>query len=211
MTALDSRYIVGIELGEYFVDPRTTLPLSGGKIFFYKDLARSIPKLVYQLSGSPPNYEYEPLPNELTLSDAGTIVNANEVECSIYYFPWDADGNLERYFIRVEASDGFVVKEFQAWPNNFDAGDTPTGEAGTSENQVSNSQFVDVDFNSDYGVTITFDGAVTNEDYQIAPDWFLRVSSNAAGSIIVGRTALSGSLNVPTNPPFMLTVSPQGT
>lgn len=210
MANLDPLYIVGLELGEYFVDPRTGLPLSNGKIYFYKDLARAIPKLVYRLSGSPPNYEYLALPNYMELSAAGTIVDDNGDEVSIYYYPWNADGDIERYYIRVEAEDGETIKEFQAWPNNFEGSVTPGGSAASVENQIANSQFVDVLFNSELGVTIEFDGPVSAAEYEIAPDWKLRVSSNAAGSIIVGRTALEGSLNVPTNAPFMLSISPQG-
>lgn len=210
MANLDPLYIVGIELGEYFVDPRTGLPLSNGKIYFYKDLARAIPKLVYRLSGSPPNYQYLALPNYMELSAAGTIVDDNGDEVSIYYYPWNADGDIERYYVRVEAEDGETIKEFQAWPNNFEGSITPGGSAASVENQIANSQFVDVLFNPDLGVTIEFDTAVSAAEYEIAPDWKLRVSSNAAGTIIVGRTALEGSLNVSTNPPFMLSVSPQG-
>lgn len=210
MANLDPLYIVGIELGEYFVDPRTALPLSGGTISFFKDLARVVPKPVYRLSGSPPNYEYLALPNSMELSDAGTIIDALGNEVSIYYFPWDADGNVERYYIVVKASDGETIKEFQAWPNNFEGGTTPTDASSSSENQVTNPQFGDVLFNPEHGITYQFTGAISAQEFEVAPGWNLRVSSSASGAIIVGRTSLEGSLNIPTNPPFILSIAPQG-
>ena len=208
--ATATRYVFGNNLNEYFVDKDTGLPLSGGKVYFFRDTARNVGKLVYQQTGSPPNYTYTALPNPITLSSVGTIDNGLGSNVAIYYFPYDDDGNLDLYYIVVTDSVGNVQLVREAWPD-IEATDNPFGQpSGEVGNQISNSQFVDVDFNDLYGSTISFSTPLTAETFDIAPGWQLIVSSSGSGSIDVGRLSLQGSLNINTNPPYALTVLPSG-
>lgn len=203
--ALDERYIVGINLEEYFVDNETGLPLSEGTIEFWVDTSRSTPKAVFQLTGSPPNYTYDQLPNPITLSSVGTIVNNSGTNIAVYYYPFDAEGEIQLYYIVVRDADGVVQLIREAWPNITPAAD-PTKTENSISNELSNSQFVDVLFEPEYGMDITFAGALSEVAYAIAPSWDLVISSNGAGNVTVNRTAIAGSANVVTNPPYRIEV-----
>lgn len=204
MAGLDPSYIVGINLGEVFVDNTTGLALSGGEIFFYQDSARSIPKTVYELTGSPPNYTYSALPNPITLSAVGTIVNNSGTNVAVYYHPYDAQGDIQNYFVLVKSADGVRQFEREAWPNVTPTS-SPSGEgANTTQNEISNSQFVDITFPTDTGLEISWTGALSETTYTIGPDWDLVIEASGTGMVTVSRNAIAGSLNVITNPPFVL-------
>lgn len=204
MAGLDPSYIVGINLGEVFVDSITGLALSGGEISFYQDSARSIPKTVYELTGSPPNYTYSALPNPITLSAVGTIMNNIGNNVAVYYHPYDAQGDIQNYFIVVKSADGTTQFEREAWPNVTPTS-SPSGQgANTTQNEISNSQFVDITFPTDTGLEISWTGALSETTYTIGPDWDLVIEASGTGMVTVNRNAIAGSLNVITNPPFVL-------
>ncbi len=121
--ALDSRLIIASDLQSYIVDKDTGLPLSAGVIKFFKDQARTIPKNVYKLSGSPPNYSYVSLGNEITLSSVGTVQDDDTGDDIIlYYFPYegtpdDSDSTIELYYVTVESALGVNQFTREAWPN----------------------------------------------------------------------------------------------
>lgn len=204
---IDSRYVVAVDLEEYFVDKDTGQPLSGGQIFFYQDDNRVVPKSVFELTGAPPNYTYTALPNPITLSSVGTVSDNSGTNTPIYYFPYDVTGNIQLYYIVVTNSLGVVQFTRQAWPNTV-AMVNPPGMTGTNiTNVLSNPQFVDVSFLPATSITITIAGASTTT-YNIAPDWTLVVTTSGAGSIQVQRTAIAGSAQYPGNPPYTLTITP---
>lgn len=203
--ALDERYMVGINLEEYFVDNETGLPLSEGSIEFWVDTSRSTPKPVFQLTGSPPNYTYDQLPNPITLSSVGTIVNNSGTNIAVYYYPFDEEGAIQLYYIVVRDSSGAVQLIREAWPNITPAAD-PTRTENSVSNELGNSQFVDVLFDPEYGMDITFAGALSEVAYSIAPDWDIVISSNGAGNVTVNRTSIAGSENIVTNPPYQIEV-----
>lgn len=111
--ALDPRYVIlGSDLEQLFRDKDTGLPLSGGKVYFFEDDARTIPKPVYQLMGSPPNYTYVALPNPVTLNSVGAF------GVNVYALPYDmTTGNLELYFIQVYNSADVFQFSREAIPN----------------------------------------------------------------------------------------------
>jgi hypothetical protein len=210
--ALSDLYVTAVDLEEYFVDKDTGLPLAGGQIQFWVDGARTTPKLVYELTGDPTNsqgggYSYAPLPNPVTLSDVGTIQDANGNNIPVYYYPYDSNGQLQLYYIVVVNALGVVQFTREAWPNV-----TLSQVAGASEavstNQISNAQFSLLNLAGGATTqTISYSGNATNV-YQIAPGWTLSVNHTGAGSFTVARTSLTGSSDYPTNPNYWLTITP---
>jgi hypothetical protein len=196
-------------IGEYFVDNATGLPLAGGTIEYYADEARTIPKNVFELTGSPPNYTYTALPNPIQLSGVGTIVDANGVNVAVYYYPYDPFGNVENYYIVVKNAQGVIQLTRQAWPN-ITTNTGPIINNAETENEISNSQFVDVSFDLLNGANITSNTAVSNQYYNIAPGWKLLVSSSGAFVVEITRNALAGQDNIVTNPPYNLDILPEG-
>lgn len=214
--ALDTNFVVGINLNDYFVDKDTGLPLAGGKIYFKKDNNRSVGKYAYMLTGSPPNYTYTPLPNPVTLSSVGTVAVSptDDTNVAVYFYPYDEEGNLDLYFIQVTDSEGIsggnIQLERQAWPN-VSANTNPLGSvSGETDNQITNPQFSDVFFLQEEGTLLEWTGAITNQVFPIAPGWDLIVSASDTASIQVDRLELAGSLNINTNPPYALAVLPLG-
>lgn len=138
--SLNPDFMIAPNLQEYFVDKLLGTPLSGGMINFWIDSNRSVRKAIYTLSGSPPNYTYTQLPNPLELSSVGTPQDGLGNDIIIYYYPFDADGNIELYFIEVFDSDGNPQFTRQGWPNITEAA---AGEQGSDAfNYVPNGQFL---------------------------------------------------------------------
>lgn len=115
---LDSRFIIASDLASQFFDKDTGLPLAGGVITFYKDQARTDPKDVFQLSGSPPNYSYVSLGNQITLSATGLMQNEDTGQIIIlYYEPFDDSGKVELYYVTCYNADGVLQWTREGWPN----------------------------------------------------------------------------------------------
>lgn len=131
--AIDNRYVASRVLQQLMRDKDTGLPLSDGYIEFKKDNSRTDDKPVFQITGSPPNYSYIALPNPLTLTDFGSIADV------IYYFPYDADGNVERYFIQVFNSVNVLQFSLEAWPPGISADDS---DGSLITNIAGNGQFL---------------------------------------------------------------------
>jgi len=210
--ALDPHYITDGPLQEYFVDKDTGLPLSGGIVTFYRDSSRITPKAVYELSGSPPNYTYTPLPNPITLSSVGTFQDASGNDIVVYYYPWMADGvTPDLYYITVQDSHGVDQFTREAWPNSaIEGGSGPSGSSLPVQNQISNPQFSQIFINNVPTLspsTTTFTVTGSNKVFEVAPNWELIASSSGTDTVVVQRLALSGSLGAPTNPPFALSVT----
>lgn len=203
---LDPRYITGVGLEEYFVDKSTGLPLAGGRVTFYRDIARNVLKPVYQLEGAPPypGNPYVALPNPIILSDVGTLQDANGNNIPIYYFPYDDDDNIDLYYVTIENNQGTPQFTRQAWPNTTEE-DNPTSTQVSISNQLTNPQFATILFNNP--VTINITGAETRT-ISIAPGWDLTYTSTGATTIVVTQTAVAGTTAYPFNPPYTLTVTP---
>jgi len=140
--SLDPRYIPLYNLQQYFVDKATGGPLSNGRVYFYSDENRSIPKTVYELSSTTGTYTYVPLPNPVLLSSVGTPVDVNGNDIVIYAFPFNIiTGEPELYYVVVQDNLGRPQFTREAVPSNGSGGITPSSDAGIF-NYIPNGQFL---------------------------------------------------------------------
>lgn len=204
--ALDPRYFVTSDVDTYFVDKDTGLPLSNGTLTFYRDISRTTPKPVYQLSGFPPNYTYTSMGAIITLSAVGTVQNSGGDNEVIYYFPYDADGNLDLYYVVGADQDGNVQFTREGWPN-ITAADNPTTDIAAIPNQIANSQFSEIFINEGFTTSYNVTSA-TNQVCSLAPDWDFVISGS--GSVVVQRIPVAGNEKVVSSPPYILDVSLTG-
>lgn len=200
--ALDERYITNTSLNQYLVNKDTGLPLSNGTLTFYRDLSRNTLKPIYQLTGSPPNYSYTALPNPLTLSSVGTIQNAGGDNEMLYYYPYDDEGNLDLYYIVAKDSGGNTQFTREAFPNIAATAD-PSDDIASVTNQLSNPQFSRVFTNE--GLTTSYAVSGSALTFEFAPDWVFEIEGT--GTVTVSRTAVSGTLGIPTSPSYYITVT----
>lgn len=137
--ALNPSYVIAPSLEQYYVDKVTGAPLAAGIITFYSDINRTVLKPIFQLSGSPPNYSYTQLPNPIILSSVGTFTDNNGNDIIPYYFPYDANGNIELYYVTITDSLGNPQFTREGWPNITASG----GIEGTQiSNFIPDGQFV---------------------------------------------------------------------
>jgi len=136
--ALDTRYIPAFAFQELLVDKITGSPLAGGIITFYKDQARTQYKPIYQITGSTPNYTYTALPNPIMLSSVGTFQDGSGNDIIPYFYPYDASGAVELYYVTVYSSSGTLQFTRSGIPNTAESSD----EAIEETNYVPNGQFL---------------------------------------------------------------------
>lgn len=203
--ALDRHYIQAFTIEDVLLDKDTGAPMSGGLVYFYKDAQRSVLKPVYELTGTSPNYTYTQLPNPVVLSAIGTFEDADANPKIPYFFPYDADGNIELYYIYVTNSEGVFQFAREAQPYVFET-ELPPDQIISGDNELNNPQFVEVSFNPQVSYTYSFTAA-TNEEVQLAPNWTLVASGT--GSIVVERVALT-EVNTPSNPPYVIDINSSG-
>lgn len=207
--ATDPKYFVTSDVDTFFVDRSSGLPLSNGTLEFYRDVARNVPKPVYEINGATPNYNYDTeLPNPLTLSAVGTAQNAAGANVVIYYKPYIIDPSsgqeiVDLYYVVGKDQNGNVQFTREAWPTINSTGSTPpTSQAQLGENQISNPTFSNILINKGTPSTFVFSGPLT--EIEIAPDWTLVVQGN--GTVIVQQSELAGSAHIVSNPPYALDI-----
>lgn len=219
--AINPNFLVAaLDLSEVFVDKDTGEPLSGGIVTFYRDYDHITPKLVYtsQSNGVLPGpaYNYVPLPNPIVLSATGQFQDINGNNIPVYYYPVIGPNNtLDLYYITVTNAQGVQQFTRQAWPpNESTIQPPPVNSAGAISNQITNSQFLDVNFpllniamSPLVGYMFNYTGAGTTT-INIAPGWNLVFSYTGNGTITIGRTPIAGNVGLPYNPPYTLTIIP---
>jgi hypothetical protein len=204
-------------LQEGFLDKSTGLPLSFGLVFSYSDVNRTVLKPIFELSGSPPNYTYTPLPNPIILSGIGTIQDASGNDVIPYFYPFDALGNPELYYIVV--TDQFGVQQFtrQGFPNAASGSTPPIPVINYSQNAIPNGQFLlfnppasypTTAYTFNYGGTI---GSTTVND--VAPGgWDFEVSAGSTATYtITFNQLLATLLNPSASPRYEIEIVRSGT
>ncbi len=209
--ALNPLYVTGPELEDFFIDKDTGLPLAGGLVYFWEDASRTTPKLVYEISGSPPNYTYSALPNPIVLSSVGTFQDDTGNNIAVYYYPWDTSTPpvLQLYYISVYNSFGVEQFTREAWPYNLaiaSGGSTLNGQYNIS-NMLTNPGFAEVLFIPANGDVISFSGA-GSLSVAIAPGWTINITYTGTGTVTIAQNSITGSSSYPGNPPYSLTITP---
>jgi hypothetical protein len=205
---LDPHYIPAFSIEDVLLDKDTGAPLSGGLVYFEQDNQRGILKPVYQITGNSPDYTFTQLPNPITLSSIGTFEDALGNPVIPYFYPYDTNGDVELYYVRVTSSEGVPQFDREAVPYiSFQEDDDILS---VITNEISNPQFINVLFDTSSS-TYTYNvNAVTDEVINLAPDWDLIVSASGAGTITVSQLTPAGTLNIITNPGTILTISSSG-
>jgi hypothetical protein len=189
---LDPRYIPINSLQEYFVDKDSGFPLAAGKIYFWEDQARTIPKPVYQITGSPPNYTYSVLPNPVILSSVGTFADDSGNDIMGYYFPYDISGNLELYYVTVYSAGDVFQFSREGQPN---LASTSTVNDVSLLNYIPNGQFLEHIDLPNSGLI-----PVSGTDYAIPIAYGNWLFSSTANSTAVNHLTFT-RINSPTDNP----------
>ncbi len=201
--ALDERFIPLTSLNEYFVDKDTGAPLAAGTIESFRDNSRNTPKALFQLTGTPPNYTYTELDNPIVLSASGTVLNGAGDNVIAYAFPFDAQGDIDLYFLRAESSGSIEQWTREAIPN-LTAGNDPTSEEFPVTNQIANPQFSRTFINKGLANTYSVTAA-SDSEFIVAPDWFLVLTGT--GTVDIEVIPITGNDKIITSPPFVLDIS----
>jgi hypothetical protein len=196
-------YIPSKQFQEGILDKDTGKPLSTGKVYTFKDSARTEPKPLYRKVDSIPNNTYEPLPNPVILSNIGTF---NECTNDIipYFYPYDENGNLELYYIRVTNSEDVEQFTRVAQPNLSEL--TPEEEI-EEINYIPNGQFSS--HNDVPLIDILKDpGEITQAVTEIAPgNWtYERTEGSSAKDIVIFERFASASIDPTGNPRYAVRI-----
>ena len=205
--APNSLYIACFPLQEYFVNKDTGFPLAGGYVQFFSDPAFTVPKDVFKQSLVNNTWDYTNLGSTLVLSSVGTFIDDTGDDIIPFLYPYDAQGNIEYYFIRVWSGDPNIqgsVLQFtrQGWPPSLTQGSSPTDVFESSYNLFSNPQFSTVNFINDVGQTYHEINVSGNGSIDVAPGWSL--SYAGSGSLKLSQLELTTSET--TNPSYALQI-----
>ncbi len=206
MALPDKRYIAFQGVQTYFVGKDDAQALSGGYVQFFSDVARTVPKDVYQQVQAPgPIYSFVNIGSTITLSSIGTFMSPNDsTDIQVYAFPYDADGNIELYYLKVYSADDILQFTREAQPANTE-GLQDIGLFEGSGNAIENPQFVETFL--PYSLTRVYSVSGSNTETFVAPDW--SIISNGTGSITVTQLPIT-DITMPTSAPFALRISSSG-
>jgi microcystin-dependent protein len=203
--AIDPNYIPAFSIEDVLLDKDTGAPLSGGLVYFEQDDQRGVLKPIYQITGTSPNYSYTQLPNPMTLSSIGTFEDSLGNPVVPYFYPYDSEGDVEYYYVRVTSSEDVPQFTREAVPY---VGLQDNAEVlSVITNELSNPQFIDLTFPGSHVYSFS---AASQQVVNIAPDWDIIVTCPTTGTVTITQTAPAGSLNIPTNPGTILTISSAG-
>lgn len=185
--SIDANYILLYSLQQYFVDKTTGTALANGKLYFYKDNARTtLLKTVYKYDSV---NGYTALSNPVPLSGVGTPVDDDGNDIAIYVFPYtDSTASvIDLYYIVCKDSGGLTQFTREAIPNiesNTDSDDT------NLINYIPNGQFLLHNNIPATGTTVA--GEITTSITELAQGgwtWERGVSSSSTDVISFERYA----------------------
>ncbi len=205
--AIDSHYIPAFSIEDVLLDKDKGAPLSGGLVYFEQDNNRGVLKPVYQITGTSPNYTYTQLPNPVELSSIGTFEDSLSNPTIPYFYPFDANGDPEYYFVRVTSSTDVPQFSREAVPY-IPTDISPAESAINFGNEITNPQFAEVLFDTDSANYVYSFTAATLEAVEIAPGW--EIVASGTGTVTVSQSRPVGSLNRPTNPGTLLNINSTG-
>lgn len=216
-----SKLVQSKVLQDYLVDKSTGEALTAGVITCYRDNSRNTLKNWYYQSGSYPNYTYITLPNPLTLSAVGTIVDENGNDTLPLFYPFSETDNSTRepYYITVVNSTGTAQFVRQNFPYEPNTSGPITENNPTLKNLIINNRFWRAG-NGTSSTTVNSAGVVTvtltNEtDIDVCPSQhdgfsmpdirFLKSTGGATESAVFQKfTAGSSSFANAVRPEFYL-------
>ena len=197
-------------LQQQLINSTTGLPLSAGIVSFYQDIARTVPKNVYQRTENPDNtFTYTSLGNTVYLSSIGTYVDESGNNITVFLWPYTGSPSdvppsttIDLYYITVQ-SNGFVPQfTVSAWPPGVTSSSSGSNDFISSENIISNPQFAVINYSSPY--TFNVEG---NSTIQIAPDW--NILTTGSGTVTINQIAMTDT-NAPGLPAFGLRITSAG-
>ena len=140
----ESLLIAAPMLQDYLVDTSSGLPLSAGIVTCYQDNNRTTLKNWYYQTGIPGDYSYVQLPNPMTLSAVGTIVDVNGQDTIPFFYPYASDNiTIETYYITVDNANGQRMFSRQNFPFLPSASPTPPPPSNfeNAQNYIVNNSF----------------------------------------------------------------------
>lgn len=198
---INTLYVPFSNLPSVFLDKDTGLPLAAGVVKFYRDSQRVTPKQVYMISGISPNYSFTAMGTQLTLGMNGGFVDGSGNAFIPYAYPYDAEGQLDLYYITIESSGGVPQETIEACPY-VQAGVIPPEQRSNTDNELLNPQFVEINFPESGSTVLSVTG--TNTVTSVAPGW--DIITTGTGTLELERLE-PVAVNVPTNPPYSLRIN----
>ena len=197
--AISPLYVPLFTIEEVILDKDSGLPLAAGVVRFYRDLQRLTPKPVYKISGTSPNYTFVSVGAVLTLGLSGTFVDDNGDPFVPYAYPYDENGDVDLYYVTV-VSEG-SVPQFVREAVPYIGDSVQKSQRTNTENELCNPQFVEILFQEG---PITLNVSGSNTVTPIAPGWDL--ITTGSGTVTLERLQPT-STAIPTNPPYILSIS----
>ena len=198
-----------------FRDKDSGLPLANGVVTWYHDNNRTVLKDIYQQVRQPDGtYSYVTLPNPLTLGSTGTYVDNDGNDINVYLWPYvgvptdTVPGATDKYYLTVYSApppigNSSFQEDRENWPPNVAGTSNPSDFFEGGGNQISNPQFVEVNFVPDTGATTYTFSVSGSQSTLIAPDWY--IDTNGTGTVIVEQID-DVDASATSNPPYSLYV-----
>lgn len=188
-----ANYMLATSVDQTFTD-NLGQPLVAGSVEFFVDTARATPKPVFEQTGVPGAYTYvqQGTNGVITLNAGGKI------EKALYYYPYDANGNDELYYVIVKDSNGATVETREGWPTSHASSPGP-GPGPTPTNPDSTKLTKNIVTNGQFAVNFQTPGNIMNglsSDPWIASGWLFQgdtKTTNVLSQVSVASENLNGS------------------